>query len=223
MVSARFTTIVITASNWYAVNAQLQRYQCTNNSDSWQSYGKTINVVVGKNGMAWDGQLKNNDLYGPIKTEGDLRTPAGLFLLSPTFGFAASPAINLKMPYLSITKNTTCVDDIKSTYYNQIIDASKTTKNSWNSGEKMAQVQGYQWGAVIQYNLSDPISSAGSCIFMNIWKSPNNGTAGCIAMPETEIKEILMWLDAKKNPMIVILPQSNYKDLMNTWQLPTLV
>lgn len=215
--------IVVTAPNWNTVNAQLQRYQRLGNSNTWQSYGKPIAVVIGKHGMAWDDkQLITGNSSEPIKKEGDLRSPAGIFLLGTTFGFAVKPEISLKMPYLSINSNTVCVDDVKSIYYNQIIDTSKVAKNSWKSGENMAQVPGYLWGAVIQYNLFNPIPGAGSCIFMHIWKGAGQGTAGCIAMPEPEVKQILTWLDAKKKPLIVILPQPVYTDLINRWHLPVL-
>ena len=55
---------------------------------------------------------------------------------------------------------------------------------------------------------SAAIPGAGSAIFMHIWRSDHEGTAGCIAMSEKHLLQVLHWLDKKQNPYIYIHKQS---------------
>ena len=61
----------------------------------------------------------------------------------------------------------------------------------------------YKYGIVVNHNHIDEagaIKGAGSCIFIHIKKVP---TAGCTVMSESEMKEIIKWLDADKEPLLV--------------------
>lgn len=183
--------IVVKSNNINSSTATLQRYQRENTQQPWQTVGTSIPVVVGKNGLARN------------KKEGDGRTPIGEYSFGPAFGFATGLDFNIKSPYFPITKTTVCVDDVKSRYYNQIIDSSKVAKDSWHSGEQMReQIPSYKWGLVVNYNYPNPKSGAGSCIFMHVWKKPGHGTAGCIAMSEDNMKQLLSWIDVMKNPLL---------------------
>ncbi|HEY1476742.1 MAG TPA: hypothetical protein VGF37_03585, partial [Chthoniobacterales bacterium] len=46
------------------------------------------------------------------------------------------------------------------------------------------------------------------------------GTAGCTAVSSAHLEQILHWLDAQKNPLIVQLPLLEYLHLRQFWQLP---
>ncbi|MBF8262931.1 MAG: hypothetical protein HW387_596 [Parachlamydiales bacterium] len=50
----------------------------------------------------------------------------------------------------------------------------------------------------------------GSAIFMHIWRDPGFPTAGCTAMQEKDIGDIVSWLDEKKHPVLVQLPMEEY-------------
>ena len=61
----------------------------------------------------------------------------------------------------------------------------------------------YKYGIVVNHNHIDEagaIKGAGSCIFIHIKKIP---TAGCTMMKEEEMKELIKWLDADKEPLLV--------------------
>ena len=61
----------------------------------------------------------------------------------------------------------------------------------------------YKYGIVVNHNHIDEsgaVKGAGSCIFMHIKKVP---TAGCTVMNEKEMKEIIFWLDADKDPLLL--------------------
>lgn len=201
--------IVVTGDNINSTTAKLQRYQRDTATLAWQAVGTPIAVTIGKNGMAW-GNTGKKPTEIPTKKEGDLRTPIGLFTFGTTFGFAKGLDFDIKFPYLPLTKSSVCVDDSASPFYNQIIDSNKVKKSSWNSGEQMLeQVPSYKWGIVVNYNYPDAKPRAGSCIFLHVWKKPGQGTAGCVAMSEADMKLLLGWLDSMKNPEIFIAPKGS--------------
>jgi D-alanyl-D-alanine dipeptidase len=204
--------MIVTTTDWNAVSGHLQRFERNSLQHPWKKVGKSIPVVIGKNGMAWGLS---------VKKEGDALTPAGVYLVGPAFGFAANNHFNIN--YLQLIPSSVCVDDVKSTYYNQLIDSDKVAHKDWNSGEQMREVAGYKLGAVIQYNDYPVTKGAGSCIFLHIWKNSTTGTAGCIAMEEANLKANLDWLDAKKHPVIAIFPMSVYQKVKMEWKLPSIV
>ncbi len=196
--------IVVTTSDWKSINGKMQRFERNSTQQSWKPIGSPVNVVIGKNGMGWDAHFKPSKNNAPIKHEGDGLTPAGIYPIGPTFGFDET---SQNTNYFPLNDTSVCVDDVKSTHYNQLIDSTKMTLKDWNSGEQMRQVPQYQFGAMVQYNQKPITAGAGSCIFMHIWKSSTSGTAGCIAMEESNLKNVLAWLDGRKHPIIAIFPQ----------------
>ncbi len=212
--------LVVSTPSWSAVSGEMQRFTRSSTQDPWHAVGKPIPVVIGKHGMGWDEQFKNKQDQSAIKHEGDSMTPVGVYAIGPTFGFATKN-FNNKINYFPLNETSVCVDDVKSTYYNQVIDSAKIAKIDWNSGEQMRQVPHYQFGAVVQYNVSPKTPGAGSCIFMHIWKSPTTGTAGCVAMDEANLKTTLNWLNSKKHPVIAMFPLPIYNQIKSKWKLPT--
>src|SRR5262249_3901259 len=188
--------------------------------------GKRIPVVVGRNGMAWGkglhGEppkpLKDSD---PIKKEGDGRSPAGIFSLSSAFGYAPGrQAGDLKLAYAQATATLECVDDPQSAHYNKVIERSSVKNPDWKSSEQMRRDDDlYNWGVVVDHNAKGE-PGCGSCIFLHIWEGPGKGTAGCTAMNSSSMEEVLRWLDAKKRPALVQLPQAEFERLRKAWGLP---
>ena len=84
----------------------------------------------------------------------------------------------------------------------------------------MSQVFQYKWGAVIEYNTNKPALNAGSCIFLHIWRDAETGTAGCIAMPERDLKQVLYWLDSQKRPAIAVMTKTMFSQNRKRWDLP---
>lgn len=209
--------MVVTAPDWNSVDGSLQRYEKIDGH--WEQVGTNVAVVVGKNGIAWDGTL-DIALPGapPVKKEGDGRSPAGVFAIGEGFGFAPS-APDLKLPYRPLTDYIECVDDASSESYNQVVDRDEIPHPDWNSSEKMRTVDAYKEGAVVNYN-DQQVPGAGSCIFMHIWKGPGHGTAGCTAMDEGKLQEMLNWLDPSKKPVLIQLPAAMYKEVKDSWKLP---
>lgn len=225
--------IVVTTSDWTAVEGRLQRYERGAPHETWRQLGEPIPIVVGRNGMGWGiGVIATSDptirrASDPVKKEGDGKSPAGVFTLGTAFGDDSQPLRGLKMRYLSLTSAIECVDDIGSKYYNRVIDRS-TVAPDWSSSEHMRAVgEAYRWGIVVGHNgivteanTNPPIPGAGSCVFLHIWGSLTQGTAGCTAMPQSELETLLTWLDPARKPLLVQLPAMEYTRLINLWRLP---
>jgi D-alanyl-D-alanine dipeptidase len=211
--------IIVTTPDWDAVSGEMRLYTRKSTQHSWKTVGKPIPVVIGKHGMGWDLHFKNKQDQYVIKHEGDGRTPVGIYAIGPTFGF--DEKTSNKTDYFPLTDASVCVDDVKSVYYNQLIDSAKVPQKDWNSGEQMRQVPQYKYGSVVQYNPTPVTLGAGSCIFMHIWKGPTSGTAGCVAMEEPNLITALSWLNGRKNPVIAIFPMEIYKSIKSEWKLPT--
>jgi D-alanyl-D-alanine dipeptidase len=226
--------IAVTTSDWNAVEGRLLRYERATVDEKWSLVGEPISIVVGRTGLAWGvGVVPTNDVEvrlagDPIKREGDGKSPAGIFALGTAFGYASEPFQGLKMPYLNLTPSIECIDDPGSKHYNRIVDRSVVAPD-WNSSEHMRDAgESYRWGVVIDYNgtvtgdANLPKPGGGSCVFLHIWHSHDQGTVGCTAMPQTDLKTLMTWLDPAHKPVLVQLPEPTYERLISRWMLPKL-
>jgi L,D-peptidoglycan transpeptidase YkuD (ErfK/YbiS/YcfS/YnhG family) len=224
--------IVVTTSDWNAVEGQLQRYERATEHERWRPAGEPISIVVGKNGLGWGiGVIATDDTQvrtpaDPVKKEGDGKSPAGIFALGTAFGYASEPLRGLKMPYLNLTPSIECVDDPGSNHYNRVVDRTVVAPD-WNSSEYMRDGgEAYRWGIVIDHNgtvegdTNRPEPGGGSCIFLHIWHRHDEGTVGCTAMSQSDIEALLTWLDPARKPLLVQLPEPVYERLIDRWMLP---
>lgn len=216
--------VVVTTKNWSAVQGNAQLFERKNTDSEWKATGKSFPVVVGKNGTAWGEGLQElpaDTSKTLMKAEGDGKAPAGIFALTSAFGSSEKPGF-VSLSYIKLTPSIECVDDVKSGNYNLIVDKTEVTKPDWKSSEKMLAVgEQYDLGVFVAHN-DDRQKGNGSCIFLHIWKSSTTGTAGCTAMERTNIEKTLTWLDAKKNPVLIQMPETEYRNYQKTWNLPKL-
>ncbi|CAA6826368.1 MAG: Unknown protein [uncultured Sulfurovum sp.] len=201
--------IVVITQNWSTPKGILQRYE---KRDKWQKVGKAIDIKLGRNGLGWGVGLHTTPKDANIiKKEGDGKAPAGIFSLKQAFGYFP---FTVDYPYEVYKSTDHCVDDTNSKLYNKIVDSNKVTKD-YKSFEHMRFAKDYyKYGIVVNHNhIDEPgaIKGAGSCIFIHIKKVP---TAGCTVMREDEMKEIIQWLDADKNPLLVQGTVNVVNDLM---------
>jgi D-alanyl-D-alanine dipeptidase len=218
--------LVVTTQDWDGVDGTLQVYERPYARKRWKAVGGSIPVVVGKKGLGWGAGVASDAVRraasDPVKKEGDGKSPAGIFRLSTAFGYAAEEPPGWKMPYLGITPSVECVDDVRSKFYNRVLDRA-TVAPDWNSSEQMLRPDGqYRWGLMVDHNAEPLTAGAGSCIFLHIWLGPGVGTTGCTAMAQEQLEGLLGRLDAARNPLLVQLPRPEYKKLRRRWKLPRL-
>jgi D-alanyl-D-alanine dipeptidase len=199
--------IVTTVEDWNSSVGKLRLWQRKSAKDKWKPASGPLPAVIGIKGTGWGFAFRslaneNPALSQPIKHEGDGRSPAGVFPLGLRFGFDSSPSKR----YLQLTESTVCVDDLASSHYNSIVDAS-TVQKDWSSGEEMRKINEYRHGAVIDYG-SSATEKAGSCIFFHIWSAPDKGTSGCTAVAEDTMAHVQKWLNDNSHAAILLAPKS---------------
>ena len=217
--------VVVTTRGWDEVPGVLRRFERKGKRGAWARVGADVGVAVGRNGLGWGAGLVETGAAaaGPRKKEGDGKAPAGLFALGTAFGFAPlREAAWLRLPYTPLTPSVECVDDAASRRYNLIVDREEVVGVDWSSSERMRSVEGYRWGLVVRHNAAPPVAGRGSCIFLHVWAGPGQGTAGCTAMEESSLKELLRWLDPQKGPLLVQLTGDEYARRRGAWRLPAL-
>jgi L,D-peptidoglycan transpeptidase YkuD (ErfK/YbiS/YcfS/YnhG family) len=215
--------VLVVIPDWNADHGILRAYQ--RKQGGWQPAFDAQPVTIGRAGAAWGLGLNGPQSQGPQKQEGDGRSAAGVYRIGETFGYAASAATH--MPYRALQASDYCMDVSGSPYYNRIVDARQVGEQAVaGSSEPMRRdlhLNGdalYTVGFVIEHNAQGQ-AGAGSCIFAHVWRSPVDATAGCTAMPEAVMRQLLAWLKPEEQPVFVLLPQNEYARLRATWQLPT--
>ena len=224
--------VLVTTPDWTATSGTLQRYE-RGAEAGWVPVGDAVAAVVGRSGLGWGRGLHGaSGLVGPSKAEGDGRAPAGVFRLSAAFGYDASLPTGL--PYVPVP-GLQCVDDPVSASYNVV--RAPDDDPDWTSHETMRRRDGlYRIGAIVAHNGpgvdrdllpaaasvdgAAPVSGAGSCIFLHVWNGPRSTTAGCTAMADPALAEILAWLRADADPVLVQLPAGVRRGLQARWALP---
>jgi L,D-peptidoglycan transpeptidase YkuD (ErfK/YbiS/YcfS/YnhG family) len=214
--------LIVVTQGWDNLQGFLYGYQKT--GSQWVLVFQN-QVVLGSKGLGIGSGLLTLAIPGaPIKKEGDLKSPAGVFSIGRAFGYASPKEASwIKNPYIQATDTLICVDDIHSDHYNTLV-GNDPAKSDWKSFEYMHRKDNfYQWGLFINHNAPGPVSGAGSCIFMHIWENEHVGTDGCTAMREEDMVRVLHWIDAGLNPVLIQLPEIEYFKLAATYQWPRLV
>ena len=211
--------ITVHTPDWDSKDGELRRFEW--NGEDWAEIGQAIPIVVGKRGMGWGVGIENyTDQEGPVKKEGDLKSPAGVFKLGAAFGYANPEKVqNLKTDYIHVTKTTMCIEDGTSAYYNQIIDENEA-KADWNSTDHMLRKDDlYEWGMFVAHNSPEAANGGGSCIFLHVAEVDDDGTAGCTAMAKPKMLEIIQWVDVSKNPILIQSPKFTAKVFHDMYDL----
>ena len=214
--------VVVTTADWDANGGSLQTFE--RNGSEWKAVTEPRPVTIGRSGSAWGIGLHPAGQAGPLKQEGDGRSPAGIFRIGTAFGYASTVPTGLR--YQGMSESDYCIDVSNSSSYNQIVDASVVGQTAVSgSTEPMRRDlhangdQRYKLGFIIEHNPNGK-PAAGSCIFAHLWRQPGEATAGCTAMPEPVMQGLLAWLRSDKEPVFVLLPQAQYQRLRQAWHLP---
>ena len=217
--------IVVVTGDWTAVPGVMRRYERDGVRAPWRAVGSDVPVVVGASGLGWGDGLHgigSPGEPGPVKREGDNRSPAGVFRLSSTFGYASRDSLSwIEMPYEQATDAYKCVDDPRSLHYNQMLFSNRVSRVDWESAEDMHRRDSlYRLGVVVEHNANGHEIGGGSCIFLHIWPGPEGNTSGCTAFGSGPMLEVLAWLRPESLPILVQLPRDEYERLRRSWALP---
>ncbi len=218
--SASLQAVVVTTKNWNATSGKGQLFERKNSKSDWKRVGEPFEVVVGRGGLAWGEVLTSELDMAKLKQEGDGNAPAGLFPLTSAFGTATKPEA-VEMPYTKLDRNTECVDDSRSSFYNRIVNRMQVGNFDWKSSEKMLDVGSeYDLGVFVAYNTYPVEPGRGSCIFLHVWKSAQEPTSGCTAMERRDLERLVGWLSVAKVPYLVQMTEDVYDKRQKSWKLP---
>jgi L,D-peptidoglycan transpeptidase YkuD (ErfK/YbiS/YcfS/YnhG family) len=214
--------ILAVVPGWDEVKAEVTRFE-RGDDGTWKQVGESWPAVIGVSGAAWGrglhGAAAPAGQDGPVKVEGDGRSPAGVFALGSAYGYGAAPP-GVKLPYTVVDRDWLCIDDARSAYYNKVLDTGGLAKD-WTSSEVMRRSDElYRRVIVIDHN-PEPTPGGGSCIFLHLWHGADGGgTAGCTAMAPESMEGLLGWIDPAVKPVFVLLPRDRLAALRGPWGLP---
>ena len=213
--STQLVTAIV--PDWTSTHAELRLWQ--RDGATWKLAMGPWPGVVGTSGTAWGIGEHGNGApaghAGPVKREGDGKSPAGVFAFRKSYGYAKSATSPLG--YQAVDASWKCVDDPKSSHYTQIFDGDGVTKD-WASAEDMRRKDElYTWVVDVAHNPS-AAPGGGSCIFLHVWRGPESATVGCTAMEAATLAQLIERLDPKA--MYVLLPRAEYDALAGAWGLP---
>jgi L,D-peptidoglycan transpeptidase YkuD (ErfK/YbiS/YcfS/YnhG family) len=164
-------------------------YTLEKKNSEWRLVYPKIKAVNGYKGFAPPGK----------KSEGDGKSPSGIYRIGSAFGYYEN--WKTRLHYRPAGKKDIWIDDIRSKDYNKWVRYDPGNY----SHEKMRRKDHlYRLGIIIKYNIDPVIKGKGSAIFIHLWRKPYSPTSGCLAISEQSIKELLSWLDKKKNPVIIM-------------------
>ena len=199
--------IIVTAPNWRSRTGQVTAFE-RDADGGWQEVLGPTPAMLGYSGLAPSSERR----------QGTGKTPTGTFRIVSTFGRKPNPGTS--MPYRQVDRNDAWTYDprVPSTY-----NMMQTVRRSWKAYGGYVEhlwsygVQ-YDYVAVLDYNLprgeirrgADGVrrteqpadTSKGGGIFLHA--SNGTVTAGCIAIPVQQMRDITAWLDPAKEPVIVI-------------------
>ena len=136
--------------------------------------------AIGKNGIT------------NSKIEGDKCTPTGIYSIEKIY----YREDRLSMPKLDfqtipINKNFGWCDDIRSIYYNKFIKFPF----SYSAEFLYREDNIYNIVCIISYNTNPIIKNKGSAIFLHVANTDYSETAGCLALKQDDLIELLQNID----------------------------
>lgn len=198
--------IVVEAPRWSATEGTLTTYERVDGK--WKVVQPTVRAQLGYGGM----------VRGDRRRQGTGTTPTGVYDILSGFGRKADPGTGLD--YIAVDRDDVWPYNprVPSTY--NVFQSAPRKWKSYGSYVEYLWDMGMQYNyvAVLDFNLpkgpirtdkrgirrstTPPDTSRGGGIFLHV----DNGrkTAGCIAIRESVMRNIMRWLDPKKDPVFVI-------------------
>lgn len=156
----------------------------------WQVTFDTIDCSLGKKGFAENGN----------KIEGDGKTPSGKFPIGSAFGYKND--LKAKIDFMVLKSNHYWISDSNSELYNKMVDF--VPPNGIYAEKMKRKDHLYKYGIVIEYNTQVIKKGKGSAIFIHVERKKGSPTAGCLASSEKNIKNLIQWINPKKQPTILM-------------------
>lgn len=178
---------------------------------------------LGKNGLVWGKGIHPVPAGAATKREGDGRAPAGVFYVGGAWGYDHSIQKHPRLFYRQVTPRDLWVEDPQSPHYNRHLVLEREPSTAWEKKQQMRQGDyPHSLKLFIAHNAPPQVTpDAGSAIFFHIWRGGGaKPTAGCTTMEEPNLRRLISWVDPTRQPLYVLLPQSEYDARRKSWGLP---
>jgi L,D-peptidoglycan transpeptidase YkuD (ErfK/YbiS/YcfS/YnhG family) len=159
-------------------SAKMDVYQRT--AAGWQPVAAGIPAFIGASGMA------------PQTHDGQMKTPMGVFTLDFAFGTEPSPGGGLQ--YVQVGPNHWWDGDMKSPTYNtmQVCEEAQCSFDTDPaSGTENLEIPQYVHAVVMGVN-KERVPGNGGAFFLHA--TDGGPTAGCVAIDDAKLVEIMRWL-----------------------------
>jgi len=198
--------VLVQAPNWKSTSGTLRAFE--KRGTTWVEVVPAVTAILGSGGL----------VRGNERIQGTGKTPTGTYAIVSAFGTKRNPGS--KLPYKKVKEHDawTYNPKVPSTY-----NIFQTTKKSWKSYGRFVErlnyygVQ-YNYSLVLDFNLpqgkittgvdgirrtSEPANTQrGGGIFLHVTNGKK--TAGCIAVKQSVMKDLLQWLEPSRDPVIHI-------------------
>ena len=155
----------------------------------WRIKLGPVQASIGRTGFALPGE----------KIEGDGKSPTGIFDLGQLYTYEAS--VKTSLPFIQTNSEDKWIDDPNHENYNSHIRGNTTAKSFEHL--KLSSID-YKYCMVIEYNTHPVVKGKGSAIFFHLADANYSPTAGCVAIKESDMDQILLWLDPNKQKAILM-------------------
>jgi L,D-peptidoglycan transpeptidase YkuD (ErfK/YbiS/YcfS/YnhG family) len=131
---------------------------------------------------------------GTERMQNTNKTPLGIYRITYAMGIAENPGTIF--PYTQIVEGMYWDLNDYSDNYNRLVytDPKGDREVLWKMGAQ------YNYVLNTSYNENQVVGKGGA-IFIHC--SKNEPTAGCVSMPEENMKALIKWVDPSKNPVML--------------------
>jgi L,D-peptidoglycan transpeptidase YkuD (ErfK/YbiS/YcfS/YnhG family) len=191
--------ILVSSPGYHPANylATLRAYRRVSASSPWR-------LVFGP----WQAETGYSGLRDS-RHEGDGSTPTGVFGIGATFYGTRPDPGGLHFAYHRLRCGDWWDSDQYTRRYNRFVHVrcgvTPRFASESNSEGLWTETLAYPYFAVIRFNVDPTIrgrGAPGSAIFFHSWVS--GPTAGCVALPQTQLLTVLRWLKPADDPVIEI-------------------
>jgi L,D-peptidoglycan transpeptidase YkuD (ErfK/YbiS/YcfS/YnhG family) len=167
--------------------ATLQAYE--KSGTGWRPHGTAVTAHLGSAGLS------------SHPNEGLSATPIGSFTLTQAFGRNANPGTSL--PYRQTTPADWWISQ-SGPLYNTLQRCTGSCPFAQGDPNEhlYAITPFYNYAVVIDYNRGPVTQGAGSAFFLHV--TDGAPTAGCVAIPQSNLTALMQWLSPAASPRILI-------------------
>lgn len=215
--------ILATTADANSSRAVLTRWE--RSDGPWTLVGDPVAVRLGRDGVAW-GRGLHEPQDGLQKVEGDWRAPMGVFSLGAVFGTDNMAPEGATWPYIHVTPHDLFIEDATDVHYNQhVVAPGEPGSRPLTDYEQRHQMRqddpAHALKVFIAHNIMPAVPGAGSAIFFHVWRRDGDRpTAGCTAMARPDLESLVTWLQTDKQPVYVLLTDTERERLAGRWGLP---